>query len=59
MTHPAKNQHQVMLDHQSAHAEVCFAGGFIDAALGIEQDLRGQRPRRSASSSSSTDCRWP
>ena len=39
-----KSYYRVMLGRKSAHAAECFAGGFIGADYGIEQDLSGQLP---------------
>jgi restriction system protein len=39
-----KNYYRVMLGKKSIHAEACFAGGFIGADFGIDQDLTRERP---------------
>ena len=36
--------YRVMLGRQSAHAEICFAGGFIGTDFGIAQDLSRKLP---------------
>ena len=38
------NYYRVMLGRQSIHAAECFAGGFIGADFGIDQDLSGRVP---------------
>jgi restriction system protein len=44
MSTTAKHFYRVMLGRQSVHAAECFAGGFIGADYGINQDLSGQLP---------------
>jgi restriction system protein len=39
-----KNYYRVMLGRRSAHAAVCFAGGFIGADFGIQEDLSRKLP---------------
>lgn len=39
-----KNHYRVMLGARSVHAEECFAGGFIGAGFGIDQDLSKKLP---------------
>jgi len=39
-----RQHYRVMLGKQSAYAATCFAGNFIGADYGIEQDLTGQLP---------------
>lgn len=39
-----KSYYRVMLGRKSVHAAECFAGGFIGADYGIEQDLSGRLP---------------
>jgi restriction system protein len=39
-----KSYYRVMLGRKSVHAGECFAGGFIGADYGIEQDLSGHLP---------------
>lgn len=39
-----KSYYRVMLGRKSIHAAECFAGGFIGADYGIEQDLSGRLP---------------
>ena len=39
-----KNYYRVMLGAKSANAEECFAGNFIGANFGINQDLTGKLP---------------
>ena len=39
-----KKYYRVMLGKKSVHAEECFAGSFIGADFGIDQDLAGQLP---------------
>lgn len=39
-----KNYYRLMLGKKSIHAPECFAGNFIGADFGIDQDLSGQLP---------------
>jgi restriction system protein len=41
---PIRNYYRVMLGARSAYAAECFAGGFIGADFGIDQDLTGLLP---------------
>ena len=39
-----KNYYRLMLGRKSAHAEICFSGGFIGTDYSIHQDLTGRLP---------------
>lgn len=41
---PSKSYRRVMLGRKSVHAQECFAGNFIGAGFGINEDLAGHLP---------------